>query len=57
VVFTVRDISCVEFGQLPSWCKSLLSVELLNGVLQELAELSSGRWVGQQQRWVAGSSA
>jgi hypothetical protein len=41
----VRDISCDEFGQLPSWCKSLLSVELLNGVLQELAEQSAGRWV------------
>lgn len=39
-------ISAEEYSQLPSWCKSLLTADLLNGVLQELSELSATRWGG-----------
>lgn len=37
------NITAEEFGQLPSWCRSLLSVEVLNGVLQELSGVIPGR--------------
>lgn len=37
------NITAEEFGQLPSWCRSLLSVEVLNGVLQELSGVVAGR--------------
>jgi hypothetical protein len=39
----LQCISADEFGQLPSWCKSLLSVDVLNGVLQELSGVIAGR--------------
>jgi len=42
-----QAISAEEFSQLPSWCKSLLTADLLNGVLLELSELSATRWGGQ----------
>jgi hypothetical protein len=39
----LQCISADEFGQLPSWCRSLLSVEVLNGVLQELSAIIASR--------------
>jgi hypothetical protein len=41
----VSGITADEYGTLPSWCRSLLSVELLNAVLQELSALPAGRCV------------
>jgi hypothetical protein len=36
-------VSAEGFGGLPGWCRGLLTVELLNGALDELAELAAGR--------------
>jgi hypothetical protein len=44
----VAGITADEYGTLPSWCRSLLSVELLNAVLQELSALPAGRCVGEE---------
>jgi hypothetical protein len=38
-----QAVSVEEFGKLPGWCQGMLSVELLNEVLEELSQLGAGR--------------